>query len=193
MGRLGQHWPVPAAALAAFLAGVAVVLALGGRRESPPTPAPGEIWREIAWPFARDAWPPGRAFRCLSAKCGEGTEVYVRPKIGFCSNCETGVTDDAEVDRVADLDLISERFASLKAGAGIRVGDMPGRARRYTLRMPGGDARSAMGLAVSRGCDLVVAAVLWPAAPAPEIELAPAQLLSSPRVTIWLDAALSGG
>jgi hypothetical protein len=191
MRRLGQSWPLAAAALAAFLAGVAVTLALGQRQES--RPALGEIWREIAWPFPRDAWPPGRAFRCLSAQCGEGTEVYVRTKIGLCSNCALGVADDAEVDRVADLDLISERFVSLRAGAGIRVGDMPGRARRYTLHMPGGEARTAMGLAVSRGCDLVVAAVLWPSAPAPDVEVAPTQLLSSPRVTSWLSASLSGG
>ena len=38
-------------------------------------------------------------------------ELYVRPKIGFC-NCDRGVADDDEVDRVADLDLIS---AALRA------------------------------------------------------------------------------
>src|SRR6185312_14579499 len=54
------------------------------------------IWREISWPFPRDGWPAGRAFRCES--CG-GIELYVRPKIGFC-NCDTGVADDDEVDRV---------------------------------------------------------------------------------------------
>ena len=53
-------------------------------------------------------------------------EVYVRPKIGFC-NCDTGVADDDEVDRVADLDLMSERFAPREAGKVIRVADMPGR------------------------------------------------------------------
>jgi len=43
-------------------------------------------------------------------------EVYLRPKIGFC-NCDSGVADDDEVDRVADLDLISEtvRFRSSRA------------------------------------------------------------------------------
>src|SRR5262249_50676463 len=59
-------------------------------------------WREISWPFPRDGWPAGRAFRCES--CGGalgGAEIYVRAKIGFC-NCTTGVADDDEVDRVAD-------------------------------------------------------------------------------------------
>jgi len=56
--------------------------------------------------------------------CGEDTEVYVRPKIGFC-NCDSGVADDDEVDRVADLDLISPRFVPLRDGDVVRVADMP--------------------------------------------------------------------
>ena len=59
-------------------------------------------WQEIAWPFPRDGWPAGRAFRCDS--CG-GVEIDVRPKIGFC-NCDKGVADDDEVDRVTDLVLL---------------------------------------------------------------------------------------
>src|ERR1019366_8890587 len=74
-----------------------------------------EGWREIAWPFPRDGWPAGRAFRCEAASCGVEVELYVRPKIGFC-NCDSGVADDDEVDRVADLDLISQRFAPLQPG-----------------------------------------------------------------------------
>ncbi len=38
-------------------------------------------WREIAWPFPRDGWPAGRAFRCAS--CDAAVEVYVRPKSAF--------------------------------------------------------------------------------------------------------------
>jgi hypothetical protein len=47
-------------------------------------------WQEIAWPFPRDGWPAGRAFRCGAQACGEDVELYVRPKIGFC-NCDSGV------------------------------------------------------------------------------------------------------
>ena len=88
-----------------------------------------EGWREIAWPFPRDGWPAGRAFRCATEACGGEVEVYVRPKIGFC-NCDTGVADDDEVDRVADLDLMSERFVPLASGQGDPVADMPGRIAR---------------------------------------------------------------
>ena len=52
----------------------------------------------------------------------------MRPKIGFC-NCDSGVADDDEVDRVADLDLMSQRFVPLAPGKVIRIADMTGRSR----------------------------------------------------------------
>ena len=73
-------------------------------------------------------------------------ELYVRPKIGFC-NCDTGVADDDEVDRVADLDLISQRFAPLAPGKVIRIADMPGRLRSYDLDMSDGARHAAVGIA----------------------------------------------
>src|SRR3979490_2923787 len=115
-----------------------------------------EAWQEIAWPFPRDGWPAGRAFRCSGELCGDDIELYVRPKAGFC-NCDSGVADDDEVDRVADLDLISERFLPLAAGGGVSGAEMPGRSRAYDLRMPDGARHSAVGIAVSRRCDLLVA------------------------------------
>src|SRR4030088_278916 len=113
-------------------------------------------WREIAWPFPRDGWPAGRAFRCAPGACGGDLAVYVRPKIGFC-NCDSGVADDDEVDRVADLDLISPHFVALEPGRAIRIADMPGRSRAYDLAMADGSRHSAVGIAVSRRCDLLVA------------------------------------
>ena len=61
----------------------------------------------------------------------------MRPKIGFC-NCDTGVADDDEVDRVADLDLISPQVRAARAGKVVRVADMSGRARAYDLTMSDG-------------------------------------------------------
>src|SRR6202045_162143 len=98
---------------------------LTGVAGSGPTRPDIEGWREIAWPYPRDGWPAGRAFRCAGESCGDETEVYLRPKIGFC-NCDSGVADDDEVDRVADLDLMSERFVPLEAGKVILVADIPG-------------------------------------------------------------------
>ncbi|HLY68067.1 MAG TPA: hypothetical protein VKU60_21185, partial [Chloroflexota bacterium] len=57
-------------------------------------------WSEAQWPFPIDQWGQGWAYECKASDCG-GVEVnlYLRPKIGFC-NCQTGVADDAELDRV---------------------------------------------------------------------------------------------
>ena len=177
-----RRWPVIAVA----------VLALGaltGVTAYERTAPPAENWREIAWPFPRDGWPAGRAFRCGGGACG-GVEVYVRPKKGFC-NCDTGVADDDEVDRVADLDLMSERFAAREAGDVIRVADMPGRLRSYDLDMQDGSRRSAIGIAVSRRCDLLVA-VAQGKASAAEVRRAALEYLGSSDMTRWMIAAMEG-
>ena len=146
-------------------------------------------WQEIAWPYPRDGWPAGRAFRCDG--CAGGIEIYVRPKIGFC-NCDTGVADDEEVDRVADLDLISERFAPLAPGEVIRIVDLSGRARAYDLDMPGGARHAAVGIAVSHRCDLLVA-VAQGAARADELQREAVAFLTRNEMKHWMMAALGGG
>jgi hypothetical protein len=149
-----------------------------------------EGWREIAWPFPRDGWPAGRAFRCAVELCGDDVELYVRPKIGFC-NCDSGVADDDEVDRVTDLDLMSERFAPLEPGRAIRIADMPGRLRSYDLSMADGSRHSAVGIAVSRRCDLLVA-VAQGKGTAPEVQRVALNFLALDAVTQWMTSALDG-
>jgi hypothetical protein len=147
-------------------------------------------WREINWPFPRDGWPAGRAFRCHGVACGGDVEVYVRPKIGFC-NCDSGVADDDEVDRVADLDLISERFVPREVGQVIRVADMPGRIRGYDLNMADGSRRTAIGIAVSRRCDLLVA-VAQGRGDASEVQRVALDYLASPDMVSWMMASMEG-
>jgi hypothetical protein len=147
-------------------------------------------WQEIAWPFPRDGWPAGRAFRCDAALCGGEVELYVRPKIGFC-NCATGVADDDEVDRVADLDLISARFVALEPGKVVQVADMSGRIRNYSLEMQNGARHSAVGIALSRRCDLLVAAAQGKGEAA-GLQRAALGLLGKDDVTQWMTAALDG-
>src|SRR4051795_9254896 len=110
----------------------------------------GGGWQEIAWPYPRDGWPSGRAYRCNAADCGEQIDLYVRPKLGFC-NCDSGVADDDEVDRVADLDLISPQFSADQPGRAVQLAEMSGRVRSYSLQMPDGSRGAAIGIAVSRG------------------------------------------
>ena len=149
-----------------------------------------EGWREIAWPFPRDGWPAGRAFRCETEACGGEVEVYVRPKIGFC-NCDTGVADDDEVDRVADLDLMSARFVPLEVGKVIRVAGMEGRLRAYDLHLADGARHTAVGIAVSRRCDLLVA-VAKGAGAAPDVARVALDFLASSDMARWMTAAMSG-
>jgi hypothetical protein len=150
----------------------------------------GPRWQGIAWPFPRDGWPAGRAFRCMSETCGEGSELYVRAKIGFC-NCDSGVADDDEVDRVADLDLISPRFVPLAAGRVVRVAGMSGRARAYEFWMPDGARHVAIGFALSRRCDLVVA-VAQGGGDAPALQRAARDFLEQNEMHQWMMAALDG-
>lgn len=144
-------------------------------------------WQEIAWPFPRDGWPAGRAFRCED--CG-GIELYVRPKIGFC-NCDTGVADDDEVDRVTDLDLISERFVPMEEGKVVRVADMAGRSRSYELKMTDGSDHVAVGIALSHRCDLMVAVAQGKAAQA-ELQRAALDYLATGAMHHWMLASLGG-
>jgi len=147
-------------------------------------------WREIAWPYPRDAWPAGRAFRCDAASCGGAVEVYVRAKIGFC-NCDTGVADDDEVDRVADLDLISARFVPLEAGRVVRLAELSGRSRNYDLKMADGSQHTAIGIALSHRCDLMVAVGQGESA-APELQRQALAFLASDDMYRWMMASLGG-
>jgi hypothetical protein len=149
-----------------------------------------EGWREIAWPFPRDGWPAGRAFRCETAACGGEVELYVRPKIGFC-NCDSGVADDDEVDRVADLDLISERFVPREAGKVTRIAEMSGRLRAYDLNMPDGSRRNAVGIAVSHRCDLLIA-VAQGKGEAWVVQRVALDFLASGDMPRWMTAAMDG-
>ncbi|OKO77017.1 hypothetical protein AC628_16770 [Bradyrhizobium sp. NAS96.2] len=140
----------------------------------------------MAWPFPRDGWPAGRAFRCGIVECGAEVEVYLRPKLGFC-NCDSGVADDDEVDRVADVDMISPRFVPLRAGDAVDVADMPGRIRVYRLD----GSRTAIGIAVSHHCDLMAVAAQG-SGDAVQIQRATLKFLEGREIRRWMAAAMEG-
>lgn len=171
-----------------LVVGLGLMIAATARQPAVSHEGPG--WQPIAWPFPRDAWPVGRAYRCPAARCGGEVEVYVRPKVGFCSNCATGVSDDDEVDRVTDLDLISTRFNPMANGKEIRVADLKGRARVYQLIKADGSARVAEGIALSQSCDLIVAVVVGDASSGTAQD-AVRELLSD-AVTTWVRDILEG-
>lgn len=144
----------------------------------------GPGWHATAWPFLRDGFAPGRAWR------NGDTTVYVRPKFGFCANCDTGVVDDSEVDQVTDVDLLDDRFTPVGAGERIRVTDLFGRARLYNIATPAG-TRTAWAIAVNYKCDLIVALAVGKLDD-PAVRRETRAFLESNTVQVWLNQQLDG-
>lgn len=122
-------------------------------------PAAAAGWQEIRWPFVLDQWGTGRAFVCPPADCGVRMEVFIRPKIGFC-NCATGVSDETELERVADTDLVSPAVRPLGPATPVRVAWMNGLARTYEVpgeASGGGPPGRLVSIAFNDECDVVVA------------------------------------
>lgn len=162
---------------------------VGAYQLAPQPAATSAHWRELAWPFPRDGWPAGRAFRCEGGGC-DGAELYIRAKRGFC-NCDSGVADDDEVDRVTDIDLIIPRFTATAPGEMVHVGEMHGRARHYDLAIYDGASHAAVGVAISRHCDLFVAAAQG-RGDANAMQHAALAFLETQEMKAWATAALDG-
>jgi hypothetical protein len=92
------------------------------------TPPSHPKFAEVRWPFPTDEWGEGKAFRCEKADCGVEVNVYIRAKIGFC-NCLTGVSDDNELDRLSDFNLMDGKPSVLGPGHEINIAWMKGRSR----------------------------------------------------------------
>jgi hypothetical protein len=149
-------------------------------------------WTEIKWPFPIDQWGTGRAFRCGPADCGLEINVYLRPKIGFC-NCIMGVSDDAELDRVGDLELFSQDFRGLANGQPISVGWMNGRSRAYNVLIPYAQPRDVLAIAFNDQCDVMVATILAERDQLPAAERLAIDFLNGQRVLRWAKAELGAG
>ena len=179
-----------AVAIAAVIAAGVLAAAGGvvlGQRATAPVSAARTAFTEIKWPFLMDQWGLGRAFRCGAAACGTEVEVYVRPKIGFC-NCTTGVSDDDELERVGDVELIGEKFKPATAGHPIAVAWMKGRSRPYDVT--GRAAGTTLALAFNDRCDVIVATAVVPGGPAARVEPAVLAFLNSDTVVHWAEKVL---
>jgi hypothetical protein len=171
-------------ALALLLAADAATVGFG-----PPDKPVRAVWTETKWPFPLDQWGTGKAFQCRAADCGAEINVYLRAKLGFC-NCATGVSDDAELDRVGDLELFSDKFKGLSDGRFITVGWMKGRSRPYQIDMRYGAPRTAFAIAFNDKCDVVVATVAASRDRLPQAERAALEFLNTDRVLRWAEAEL---
>ena len=173
--------------LALALAAVASATASAPHRMAPRPAGDPAAWTETKWPFLMDQWGKGRAFRCGPADCGAELNVYVRPKIGFC-NCTTGVSDDAELDRVGDVELIGAKFAPLREGRPVTVGHMRGRSRLYMVQAE--PRRNAIAIAFNDRCDVVVATVVADRALPPQAEASAVAFLNGSVVMRWVEVSL---
>jgi hypothetical protein len=169
-----RRWLIPSGFAASLL--IAGGFALSGKTG----------WQETAWPFGRDAFPPGKAFRSADLR------LYVRPKLGFCGNCETGVVEDSEVDRVTDVDLLDVNFTPVDDGKPVRIGGLNGRARLYRVKAPNGRPALAEALAVSTNCDLVVALIVGDQIADAVVRRSAHDFIESDAVQTWLNGVLQG-
>ena len=147
------------------------------------------IWSEVKWPFRLDQWGLGQAYRCASANCGVEVNVYLRAKIGFC-NCATGVSDDAELDRVGDLELYSDKWVGLADGREIMVGHMKGRSRPYKVEMRYTPPVFAHAIGFNDKCDVAVATVVADQQQLAVAERLALDFLNSERVVRWAEQEL---
>jgi hypothetical protein len=144
------------------------------------------LWKEAQWSFPTDEWGKGKAFRCEAANCGVEVNLYIRAKIGFC-NCTTGVSDDDELERLADFRLMGEKPTALGTSSAINVAWMKGRSRAYTQQRVNG---SALAIAFNDRCDAVVATALI-AHPRPgTIEPSVIAFLNTKTIVHWAEVTL---
>jgi hypothetical protein len=179
---------IAAVAAAVLIAGVSgYFLAAKPPADTHRVSARGEpVWTEGTWPFPIDQWGEGWAYQCQAADCGTDVNLYLRPKLGFC-NCQTGVADDEELDRVSDVDIVGSKASALGPGRPITVHGMKGRSRPYRVAAP--SAKSVLSLAFNNRCDVIVATVVAGDEPVTQ-EQAVLEFLNGDLVLHWAEAVL---
>ena len=181
-----RNLTVAAVVLVAGIGGYAIFLAKAPGDSHRLSSRDRPVWTEAAWPFPIDQWGQGWAYQCKAADCGIDVNLYLRPKIGFC-NCQTGVADDEELDRVGDIDLIGSGSLARGPGRPITVHAMKGRSRGYEVDAP--SAKSVLSLAFNDRCDVIVATVVAADDPVAQ-EAAVLEFLNGDLVLNWAKVVL---
>ena len=146
-------------------------------------------WAEIKWPFAMELWSVDKAFRCNPAHCGGEVTLYLRAKIGFC-NCTTGVADDEELERLADIHLLGGKHSADGPGRPIVVAWMKGRSRSHSVAGTWPDGKSALTIAFNDRCDAIVATVIIDHDRPAAVEQAVIEFLNGDVVLKWAQVTL---
>jgi hypothetical protein len=144
------------------------------------------LWVKEKWPFPIDQWGTGNAFGCAADQCAHEIHLYLRAKIGFC-RCATGVSDDDEIDRVGDVELIGADYKPLAPGHPIAAGIMTGRSRLFEVDHAVRSPTTVLTMVLAHKCDAIVATVLTEPRVQSELEGQVLEFLRSAAVQQWVD------
>ena len=117
------------------------------------------------------------------------SSVYIRAKIGFC-NCLTGVSDDNELDRLSDFNLMGDKPAVLGPGHEIKIAWMKGRSRAYAVTEPYHAPSSVLAIAFNDRCDAIVATATVAHDGPKAIEPSVIDFLNSEVIVHWAEVTL---
>ncbi len=180
---------IAALAVGGLAAGYALYTGTAAKDETAAAPAARTAFNEVKWPFPLDQWGRGKAYECSAAECGTKVSLYVRAKIGFC-NCETGVADDEELERISDFLLAGEKVAAMGDGRPISVGWMKGRSRSYRLVADKRPGPAALAIGFNDKCDAIVATAVVQHERPGEVEARVVEFLNSPTILRWAEVTL---
>lgn len=192
-GDAMKRTTVVAAVVAFGLGGLFGALAVFGLpltdRGGTVAPPSHPIWAEVQWLFPMDEWGKGKAFQCKATDCLAEINLYIRAKIGFC-NCTTGVSDDDELNRLSDFNLVGDKLSVLGPGHPIAVAWMKGRSRSYTVAGPFRAGQSALTIAFNDHCDAIVATVVVAHDRPAIVEPSVIAFLNSKTILGWAEVTL---
>jgi hypothetical protein len=147
------------------------------------------VWIETKWPFLMDQWGEGKAYQCKAADCGVELNLYIRPKIGFCSST-TGVADDSELERLSDFDFMKGATVALGEGHHINVAWMQGRLRSYAIANSTRPQATAISIAYNNNSDALVATVILDDAQPASVEPTVIEFLNGEIIQRWVRLVL---
>ena len=164
---------------------VAGIVAFGLTKDDTPLPGKDVPWRQIAWPFPRDAWLPGQAGGAARSKsmCDQSSASV--------AIATPGPSPTTRSTALPTSTCWTNAFAPAKEGLAVRLGALSGRARLYRHTVIGGGTRHAEGIAVSQRCDLVIAVIVGNLLDERERTAAYRHLESS-LVQSWISQQLEG-
>ena len=91
---------------------------------------------------------------------------------------------------MSDFDLLGAEVSPLSAGRPVTIAWMKGRSRAYTLAARNRPVKSAISVAFSDRCDMIVATVVLPHDRPATIEPVVMEFLNSRNVLHWAEVAL---